>query len=158
MKRRTHKTKSKDALKRIDKMQLRMPGGAGPPDILEDLPLAISSKISISDEQLVQLTVRDLNRQLKASGLTRSEIVKMKQRRRTLKNRGYAASCRNKRLEQKDDLEGERAVVVQEISRLRTENRALEVQVDDLRSKYTTLLDCARKRGIPLPDDLGTAF
>lgn len=156
MKRRTHKTKSKDALKRIDK--LRMPGDAGPPDILEDLPLAISSKISISDEQLVQLTVRDLNRQLKASGLTRSEIVKMKQRRRTLKNRGYAASCRNKRLEQKDDLEGERAVVVQEISRLRTENRALEVQVDDLRSKYMTLLDCARKRGVPLPDDLGTAF
>lgn len=49
-------------------------------------------------------------------------------------------------------------MVVQEISRLRTENRALEVQVDDLRSKYTTLLDCARKRGIPLPDDLGTAF
>ncbi|CAN7938738.1 unnamed protein product [Ixodes hexagonus] len=167
MKRRTHKVKSRDALRGVDKvapLSARVKGQTGMPldaqleeagEVLEDLPLAISAKISISDEQLVHLTVRDLNRQLKASGLTRSEMVKMKQRRRTLKNRGYAASCRNKRLEQKDDLEGERAVVVQEISRLRSENRALEVQVDDLRSKYAALLECARQRGLPLPQDLG---
>ncbi|KAK8778782.1 hypothetical protein V5799_019876 [Amblyomma americanum] len=131
---------------------------SAPPEMLEDLPLAISSKISMSDEELVHLSVRDLNRQLKASGLTRSEIVKMKQRRRTLKNRGYAASCRNKRLEQKDDLEGERAIVIQEISRLQEENKALEGEVDDLRSKYSTLLEYARKNGVPLPEDLNTNF
>lgn len=144
--------KSKEVQKRIDKLH------TGGPDVLEDLPIAISNKITMSDEELVQLSVRDLNRQLKASGLTRSEIVKMKQRRRTLKNRGYAASCRNKRLEQKDDLEGERAIVVQEISRLRSENKVLEGQVDDLRHKYDTLLECARKQGVPLPDDLGSGF
>ena len=34
----------------------------------------------ISDEELVTLSVRDLNRQLKMRGLTRDEIVSMKQR------------------------------------------------------------------------------
>lgn len=153
MKKRSSRSKASNASGvSADKMH------GAPPEVLEDLPLAISSKITMTDEELVQLSVRDLNRQLKASGLTRSEIVKMKQRRRTLKNRGYAASCRNKRLEQKDDLEGERAVVIQEISRLQEENKTLEVEVDNLRSKYTTLLEYARKQGVPLPDDLNTNF
>lgn len=127
-------------------------------DPLEDLPRAISSKISITDEELVHMTVRELNRQLKASGLTKIEMVKMKQRRRTLKNRGYAASCRNKRLEQRDDLEGERSIVVQEISRLRHENKALESQVDDLRAKYSIMLERAKQKGIFIPKELQEGF
>ena len=34
----------------------------------------------ITDEELVTLSVRDLNRQLKMRGLNRDEIVQMKQR------------------------------------------------------------------------------
>lgn len=68
-------------------------------------PLSPCPIPGITDDELVSISVRDLNRSLKARGLNRTQIIRMKQRRRTLKNRNYAANCRNKRIEQKDDLE-----------------------------------------------------
>ena len=42
-------------------------------------------------------------------------------RRRTLKNRGYAASCRIKRLEQKDELECEKGKEFEDLDKLQVE-------------------------------------
>ena len=45
--------------------------------------------------------MKELNRILKTKGLSREEVANIKQRRRTLKNRGYAATVRVKREETK---------------------------------------------------------
>ena len=42
-------------------------------------------------------------------------------RRRTLKNRGYAASCRIKRLEQKDELESEKGKEFEDLDKMQVE-------------------------------------
>jgi hypothetical protein len=44
----------------------------------------------VTDDELASLNIKDLNRKLKEKGLNKDLIEKLKQRRRTLKNRKYA--------------------------------------------------------------------
>ena len=95
----------------------------------------------ISDEELVTLSVRELNRQLKS--FSKEEVTKLKQRRRTLKNRGYAASCREKRLSQKDQLDLVKIRLQVEVDRLKKENEVVKLELTDLRSRYDALQNFA---------------
>jgi len=109
----------------------------------------------ITDEDLVTLSVRDLNRQLKMRGLNREEIAQMKQRRRTLKNRGYAASCRIKRLEQKDELETEKRKEFEDLDKLQVEMQEDNVikreEVEALHRKFEIIKTFAAQKKIRLP-------
>ncbi|XP_038570067.1 v-maf avian musculoaponeurotic fibrosarcoma oncogene homolog Gb isoform X1 [Micropterus salmoides] len=97
---------------------------------------------SLTDEELVTMSVRELNQHLR--GLTKEEILQLKQRRRTLKNRGYAASCRVKRVTQKEELEKQKAQLQQEVDKLANENASMRIELDALRSKYEALQTFAR--------------
>eukprot|EP00092_Neocalanus_flemingeri_P067515 GFUD01082425.1.p1 GENE.GFUD01082425.1~~GFUD01082425.1.p1 ORF type:complete len:349 (-),score=51.97 GFUD01082425.1:294-1340(-) len=71
-------------------------------------PVCVAS-LGISDEDLILMSTRDLNKFLKSKGLSRDMIKVIKQQRRTMKNRGYAASCRVKREDQCRELKAELA-------------------------------------------------
>uniref|UniRef100_F6PZG0 Transcription factor MafG n=1 Tax=Ornithorhynchus anatinus TaxID=9258 RepID=F6PZG0_ORNAN len=96
----------------------------------------------LTDEELVTMSVRELNQHLR--GLSKEEIIQLKQRRRTLKNRGYAASCRVKRVTQKEELEKQKAELQQEVEKLASENASMKLELDALRSKYEALQNFAR--------------
>jgi transcription factor MAFF/G/K len=113
-----------------------------------------SDSYMISDDHLVSLSVRELNRHLKSCGMTKNQVLKMKQRRRTLKNRGYAASCRNKRLEVKGGLEGERLDVVDDIRQLKNRNMMTKQEISQIRDQFELLKQFAGTNGIALPKEL----
>ena len=91
----------------------------------------------IDDEDLTNLTVKELNKLLKS--LSQEDRLTIKRRRRLLKNRGYAANCRTKRLSQKEILEIEKDQLEQEIAKLSHENEMVTVQLNSFKQRFEDL-------------------
>ncbi|XP_032794064.2 transcription factor MafB-like isoform X1 [Daphnia magna] len=95
-------------------------GGSGGNDLLDD-------------DALISLSVRELNKKL--NGFPREEVVRLKQKRRTLKNRGYAQNCRSKRMQQRHELESANTVLKAEIQRMRLELGRVAQERDSYKQK-----------------------
>lgn len=92
-----------------------------------------SEEISLNDELLMTLSVRELNKRL--HGCPREEVVRLKQKRRTLKNRGYAQNCRSKRLQQKQTLETTNRSLQNELHRVKMELARVTQERDILKQR-----------------------
>ncbi len=92
---------------------------------------------SISDEALLNLSVKDLNKLLKS--LASEDRNKLKKRRRILKNRGYAANCRTKRMSQKEILQYKKEQLEIDIRHREHTNEMLRLKLNAIKDRYSDL-------------------
>nr|CAD7458503.1 unnamed protein product [Timema tahoe] len=105
-------------------------GGGGSGHIL---PHQYTMEDILNDEALMSLSVRELNKKL--HGFPREEVVRLKQKRRTLKNRGYAQNCRSKRLQQRHDLEMTNRSLQAELHRVKLELSRVTQELDHYKQR-----------------------
>merc|ERR1719175_502454 len=92
-------------------------------------PDAEANKI-IEDKDLINIDIKELNKMLKEKGISKELSVRLKQRRRTLKNRNYASSCREKKDEEIMTLEKLKGEEIDEANKMEEENKRIRDEVE----------------------------
>lgn len=100
-------------------------------DLNGNLSDRVGTDHDFSDDVLCRIKTRDLNIQI--SGLSEERKGEIKSRRRTLKNRGYARNSRSKRTKQTSDLQARIKELKNEVAKLRSENKTVAQERDDLK-------------------------
>ena len=76
--------------------------------------------------------------------------MRLKQRRRTLKNRNYASSCREKKDEEiltREKLKGDE---IDEVTRMEDENTRIQEEIKAMENKYQMILEFARDQNLEI--------
>jgi len=107
-----------------------------------------NQQIILTEEELAEMPVKDLNSLLR--GLPENEVLKLKQRRRTIKNRGYAQTSRVKRTTQKSILETEKETLGDMLEKITRENEVLKRERDEARIKLEAFERFAGMSGIAI--------
>merc|ERR1719412_3560313 len=120
-------------------------------DAMEEEPMEenVWSAI-VTDDELASLNIKDLNRKLKEKGLSKEMIEKLKQRRRTLKNRKYATDCREKKDTEVQCLETTKDGEAENLGGIEKENEELRETLVKLKNHYAKVLEFAKKNNIEL--------
>lgn len=116
-----------DAEKRLKRVKEEVP----------DEEDAMLRRVGVTVEELTSLTIVELNKRL--YGLSKTEMNKLKARRRTLKNRGYAQNCRTSKDEEEKKLKEEGDILEREIADLTQSNEEKRKKVEDFKRKYEQL-------------------
>jgi len=123
--------------------------GSGEHDDYDDLlsnPINQRNDIGLSDQELVTMSTKEINKLLKKKCIDKDRQKELKQERRTLKNRGYAANCRVKReteektLEKRNDkLKYDMKCKMSAIEEARKETELLKRRLSDLNNECEQL-------------------
>ena len=92
----------------------------------------------VPDQELKDISVKELNQKLK--GMPKNVVYDVKKRRRTLKNRGYAHSCRVKRIAEKSNLQRSKHELEQIIADLQEQLEREKAEKNDYKNKYNSLI------------------
>ncbi|KGL97565.1 Transcription factor Maf [Charadrius vociferus] len=98
--------------------------------------------LGFSPEDAVEALINSSHHPLPGAfdGYAKEEVIRLKQKRRTLKNRGYAQSCRFKRVQQRHVLESEKNQLLQQVEHLKQEISRLVRERDAYKEKYEKLV------------------
>ena len=112
----------------------------------EDAPVAEAqnSITQISDEEIKNLGVRELNKLLR--NMQPEEAAIIRRRRRNLKNRDYALICRQRRLQLHEDLINENKLLKRQLEDDREKLRKVVLERNTYKRKLLQLQSVCRKQ------------
>lgn len=105
----------------------------------------ICRDMGLSKRELTDMSVRQLNTRMRMASLSNQQARAVKHLRRVLKNRGYAAICRNRRVVQQGHLEAEKRRLLADVEALEFEVGELKAEVARIDRDFTGLLNWCRE-------------